>query len=286
MPSSTSSSRASRRRATAAAAGAGWPRSPRHRPGRRVAPFQVELVTGEGGDGRRASPVRGAADLTPHRSRGGRVAPTGPRASRGERPRRSGGVERPEQVGDEVVGVLDPTDRRTSPAGTSRLEPATDPWVITAGTSIRDSTPPSDSASVKMDVDPATRRARSAAGARHARPGRRGPSRPPSRIWRAARAACGCACRPVRSPGIADERRRRRARRVLRPPVARCRSGWSSAGGAFARPRSTRKQSKGPGTAPIAFWRNRRRSARSSRSVASTPLTVSEWPPRYFVAEW
>ena len=46
-----------------------------------------------------------------------------------------------------------PTDRRTSASGTSRCEPATEAWVITAGSSMSDSTPPSDSASVKIRVD-------------------------------------------------------------------------------------------------------------------------------------
>ena len=51
-------------------------------------------------------------------------------------------------------------------------------------------------------------------------------------------------------------------------------------------PRSTRKQSNGPGTAPIAFCRNRRRAATSSSFVTATPRIVSECPPRYLVAEW
>ena len=51
-------------------------------------------------------------------------------------------------------------------------------------------------------------------------------------------------------------------------------------------PRSTRKQSSGPGTPPIAFWRNRRRSATASSLVTATPQIVSLCPARYFVAEW
>ena len=51
-------------------------------------------------------------------------------------------------------------------------------------------------------------------------------------------------------------------------------------------PRSTRKQSSGPGTAPIAFCRKRSRSAIASSEVAAMPRIVSEWPARYLVAEW
>ena len=62
-----------------------------------------------------------------------------------------------------------PTDRRTRAGSTSSVEPATDAWVIVAGTSTSDSTPPSDSASVKRRVASAIAIARSAAG-RTARP--------------------------------------------------------------------------------------------------------------------
>ena len=48
-----------------------------------------------------------------------------------------------------------PTDRRTSAGSTSRCEPATEAWVIVAGISTSDSTPPSDSARVKSRVDSA-----------------------------------------------------------------------------------------------------------------------------------
>ena len=56
---------------------------------------------------------------------------------------------------------------------------------------------------------------------------------------------------------------------------ATCRSTrrWS-----VRRPRRTRKQSSGPGTPPIAFWRNRSRSAIASSRVTATPRIVSEWP--------
>ena len=56
-----------------------------------------------------------------------------------------------------------PTDSRTSAGSTSSGEPATDMWVIAAGSSISDSTPPSDSASVKRRVPSAIAIARSAA---------------------------------------------------------------------------------------------------------------------------
>ena len=38
--------------------------------------------------------------------------------------------------------------------------------------------------------------------------------------------------------------------------------------------------------APAAFWWKRSRSASSSDRVTMSPPTTSEWPPRYFVAEW
>ena len=45
-----------------------------------------------------------------------------------------------------------PQDSRTRSAGTAASEPSTEPCVIACGTSISDSTPPSDSASVKTCV--------------------------------------------------------------------------------------------------------------------------------------
>ena len=53
-----------------------------------------------------------------------------------------------------------PTDRRTSDGGTASGESATDAWVIGAGSSISDSTAPSDSARVKRRVHATKRRAR------------------------------------------------------------------------------------------------------------------------------
>ena len=58
-----------------------------------------------------------------------------------------------------------PTDRRTRPGGTASGESATEAWVIGAGSSMSDSTPPSDSASVKSRVAAANRRARSSPSA-------------------------------------------------------------------------------------------------------------------------
>ena len=55
-----------------------------------------------------------------------------------------------------------PTDRRISAGSTASAVSDTDMWVIAAGTSISDSTPPSDSASVNSRVPSATAMARSA----------------------------------------------------------------------------------------------------------------------------
>ena len=63
-----------------------------------------------------------------------------------------------------------PTESRTRLSGTSSAEPATEAWVIAAGCSISDSTPPSDSARVKISVAAQTRSAASrppADGERH-----------------------------------------------------------------------------------------------------------------------
>ena len=72
-----------------------------------------------------------------------------------------------------------PTDRRTSAGSTSSGEPATDMWVIAAGTSISDSTPPSDSASVNRRVPSAMRSPVPWRSARRA--ARRGGTRPSRR---------------------------------------------------------------------------------------------------------
>ncbi len=61
-----------------------------------------------------------------------------------------------------------PTDRRTRSSGTSSAEPAVDACVIAPGCSMSDSTPPSDSASVKISVRvQKSQRRLSAAGEAH-----------------------------------------------------------------------------------------------------------------------
>ena len=51
-------------------------------------------------------------------------------------------------------------------------------------------------------------------------------------------------------------------------------------------PRSTSQESKGPATAPIAFWWYASSSPSSSSAVTiSAPPTTSEWPPMYLVGE-
>ena len=61
-------------------------------------------------------------------------------------------AERPRQVRHEVRGSSMPQLSRTRSAGTAAAEPSTDWCVIACGTSISDSTPPSDSASVNSLV--------------------------------------------------------------------------------------------------------------------------------------
>ena len=77
-----------------------------------------------------------------------------------------------------------------------------------------------------------------------------------------------------RGPGTGPRRRRRdrRGTRATAAALAACRSTrrWS-----VRSPRRTRKQSSGPGTPPIAFWRNRSRSAIASSFVTATPRIVS-----------
>ena len=85
---------------------------------------------------------------------------------------------------------------------------------------------------------------------------------------------------------VEDATRRRRGRRGSRATAAAFAACRSTRRWSVRRPRSARKQSNGPGTAPIAFWRNRSRSATAGSRVTATPRTVSLWPARYFVAEW
>ena len=49
------------------------------------------------------------------------------------------------------------------------------------------------------------------------------------------------------------------------------------------RPRCASQQSKGEGTAPMAFWRNVRRSLSSGELKAAAPITTSECPLMYLV---
>ena len=76
----------------------------------------------------------------------------------------------------------------TSPGSISSGDPATDWWVITAGISISDSTPPSDSARVKRRVDSQIAVARSTADRSPRAAGANDTIPPPARIWRAASA--------------------------------------------------------------------------------------------------
>ena len=88
----------------------------------------------------------------------------------------------------------------------------------------------------------------------------------------------------ARRPGPdSGPRRRRRARPGSGRPRRRSPSGARRAGRACAARagRGSSRTDRAP--RPIAFWRKRSRSARSSRLVTATPDTVSEWPARYFV---
>ena len=119
-----------------------------------------------------------------------------------------------------------------------------------------DSTPPSDSASVKTSVPCAIA---TASGWRKLtiplKPGHRTSVTPPAARRNATTASADSACARIR----------------------RC---------SVRRPRWTRKQSWGPGTAPIARCMKRSRSAHASSRAMTAPPIVSEWPPRYFVVEW
>ncbi len=52
------------------------------------------------------------------------------------------------------------------------------------------------------------------------------------------------------------------------------------------RPRCASQQSKGEGTAPMAFCRKVRRSLISGELKAAAPIRTSEWPLMYFVTLW
>ena len=112
-----------------------------------------------------------------------------------------------------------PHDSRTRSAGTAAAEPSTDWCVIACGTSISDSTPPSDSASEKTlgrRRDPRSRRD--------------GGTRP---------------CR--RSPASARPRRPPASRSQLDDRAARSRRARATRRCSVRSPRWTRKQSNGPG---------------------------------------
>ena len=184
-------------------------------------------------------------------------------------------------------GCSMPTLRRTRAGETSSVEPATEPWVMTAGTSQQ-----------RLDAAERLRQAEDAASPRRSARARSAPDRPSfgagskeSMPPAQRHLACGQSrlrvrMRPVRQAGVAHDRDvRARGERTRRRPGRS--SVWRSMRSArVRRPRRTRKQSNGPGTAPMAFCRNPRRSWRSARDVARTPLTTSEWPARYLVAEW
>ena len=102
-------------------------------------------------------------------------------------------VERLAKILDEVGRTLDPDRQPDQCLRNFEGEPATEAWVITAGSSMSDLTPPSDSASVKIRVDSQMAMARSRADFPPRAIGTNDTIPPPARIWRAAQAACGCA---------------------------------------------------------------------------------------------
>ena len=157
-----------------------------------------------------------------------------------------------------------------APGRLRAASPATDRWVITAGTSMSDSTPPSDSASVNSRVPRRSRRPAPPAvrpSAARRRQERDHPAGSPgsSTTGRA------------RSAAIAQERGHGRARSRRGAPSADGASA-ARAGRGSSRAARGRRPSRSAGTA--AARRPRRRSS------PRRPRIVSEWPARYFVAEW
>ena len=67
---------------------------------------------------------------------------------------------------------------------------------------------------------------------------------------------------------------------AIRSALSQCRSIRTAS---VLSPRWVRKQSNGPGTAPIAFWWKPTFSATSRSRTTSAPPTTSEWPPTYLV---
>ena len=116
---------------------------------------------------------------------------------------------------------------------------------MAAGTSISDSTPPSDSANAKILVASATRTAA---------------SRPPSRQRRSSRRRCASVASQCALSGGSDEMDTSSCQpwdvslsiSAIFSAFCPCRSMRSAS---VLIPRSTRKQSIGPGTAPAAFCR-------------------------------
>ena len=220
-----------------------------------------------GGQTAMASPTRcsgrrrAAGDLAARRPH---VRDRGPQRQRAH----AAGAGRDRGAGPALAGQRPGADRRSGPAGssipqlsrtrsagTAAAEPSTDWWVIACGTSISDSTPPSDSASVNSRVRAAICVASG---------------------WRKLTMPLNPGQRTSVTPGAA---------RSISTTAAALRA-WASIRRCSVRsPRCTRKQSNGPGTAPTAFWTNRSCSYQSSSRVITTPPTTSECPPRYFVVE-
>ena len=162
-----------------------------------------------------------------------------------------------------------PTDRRTSAGSTSSGEPATDRWVIAAG-HLDERLDAAERLGQREQARPLGDRDRAAR-----RPSR--PCAPPAAGHERDHPAEPRVVDVGDVRAVAQERARRPAAFAPWRSIRRC---------SVRSPRRTRKQSSGPGTAPIAFWRKRSRSATASSEVTATPRIVSEWPARYFVAEW
>src|SRR5262245_23296837 len=168
-----------------------------------------------------------------------------------------------------------PTERRIRFFGAANGASAVEACVIRAGCSIRLSTPPSDSASLKTFVRATSATASSSVSTR------KEIIPPKSRICLAAIAWPGCVGKPGYRTCCTDGCCAKRA--VTTCAFSQC---WRMRTASVLMPRSTSQQSNGPGTAPSDFWRNCRRSAMVGSFVAANPPTTSECPPRYFVVEW
>src|SRR5581483_11873957 len=159
------------------------------------------------------------------------------------------------------AGASIPTESRTRLRGAANGASRVDACVIRAGCSMRLSTPPSDSASVKTLVREQSATASSSDAAR------KETMPPKSRIWRRADSTPGWWSRNAATARAFSQCRRIRSASVLIP-------------------RSTSQQSNGPGTAPRDFCRKRSRSPSAASFVATKPPITSECPLRYFVVEW